>query len=175
MSDQDQTEGGAPAADGMSSEQAADFASLMSGAEAPEAAQAAQVADQQAADIAAMTADNAQLLEFLWDVGGGMLPEKLAERYGPEQRARIAASGTALAVKRGWSAGEFMAKWGAEIAFAGALIGPAVPVVLEALKNRKAGPADPTAQVPADGSPLPVIQADQEPGAKTVSFGTVAQ
>jgi hypothetical protein len=156
----------------MSAEQGADLAALMAGAEAPEAAQAAQVADQQEADIAAMTAENAQMLEVVWDLAGGLLPEKIAARYGPDQRARIAASGTALAIKRGWSGAEFMAQWGAEIAFGAALLGPAIPVVLEAIKNGKAKAADPTVPAQVEDTPLPVL-ADQEPGAKTVTFGTV--
>jgi hypothetical protein len=160
------------AATDMSAEQGADFAALMAGADAPEAEQAAKVEAEQAGDMAAMIQENAQLLEVVWDIAGGLLPEKVAARYGPDQRARIAASGTALAVKRGWSAAEFMAAWGVEIAFGAALVGPVVPVVLEAIKNRSKGAPDPTAPAQVE-PPRPPVQADQEPGAKTVTIGTV--
>ena len=157
----------------MSSEQAADFASLMNGAEAPEAANEAKFGSEQAGEMAALIEENTMTIEAVWDLVGGLLPEKIAVRYGQEQRARIAASGTALAVKRGWSAAEFMTKWGIEIAFGAALFGPSIPVVLEALKNRKKDAPDPTAPAPQiEAQPSPIL-ADQVPGSKTVSFGTV--
>lgn len=133
-----------------SEEQAQALADLMRGAEEPEqkAAQAQQA--QQAAEVAQLhqqMAENAQFLEFAWSVIGGLIPEKIAVRYGPEQRQRIAESGTVLAVKRGWEPAKFFEKWGAEVAFGAALVGPSVPVILEALKNRgKAKPAQVEAQ-----------------------------
>ena len=139
MNDQQHPQGqpeGGPADD----EQAASLQALLSGAEEPEqqAAKAAQQAEQAEANaLMAQVQENAQMVEFAWDVVGGMLPEKIAVRYGPDQRMRIAQSGTMLAAKRGWDMGAFMAKWGAEIAFAAALVGPSVPVIIDAIKNRK--------------------------------------
>jgi hypothetical protein len=171
MSDDTEEQGGQEGG-GMSAEQGADFAALMAGAEAPGAAQATQAADQQAQEIEAMKAENAQTLEFVWSLIEGLLPAKVAARYGAEQRTRIAESGTVLAIKRGWSMAEFMARWGAEIAFSAALVGPAVPVVLEAIKNRKKAAPDPTAPAKVEQAPQPA-QVEQSPGSKTVSFGTV--
>lgn len=168
MSDDTKTgEGDAPE---MSAEQGADFAALMAGADAPEADKASQVKEQQAGELDALIAENTMTIEAVWDLVGGLIPERVAVRYGPEQRARIAKSGTALAVKRGWSSAEFMAKWGVEIAFGAALLGPSIPVVLEAIKNRKKAAPDPAAPAKVEHEPAPIL-ADQVPGAKTVSFG----
>lgn len=165
-----------PAESGMSDEQGADFAAIMKAAEAPEKQieQAQEKEQAQALDQAVQ--ETAMLIEAGWDLLGGMLPEKVAARYGPEQRARIALSGTKLAIKRGWSSAEFMAKWGPEVAFAAALVGPSVPLVIEWIKKPKdakpasAGVLEPPA-VPEQAIAAP--EAPSPPGARVVQFGTV--
>lgn len=167
------TKDGAPE---MPDEQAQALASVMADVEAgrPQGQDGSQAGgDQQAPEMALdqQVKENAMLIEVVWDVVGGLLPEKVAMRYGPEQRQRIAYSGTMLAVKRGWSAAEFMQKWGAEIAFAAALVGPSVPVIIEAIKRKPEKQADPVQAAPA---PVSVPDTGAEaPGSRVVQFGTV--
>lgn len=163
----------------MSPEQAADFAAIMAASEEP-GQQVQQQQDQaQAQALEEAIAETAIAVEVVWDIVGGMLPEKVAARYGPEQRARIAESGTKLAIKRGWSMAEFMAKWGPEIAFGAALVGPAVPLVIEWAKTPKATGTPfpvlaPEASTPPVTVPVPEpAAAANDPAAKQVRFGTV--
>lgn len=184
MFETDQVEAGQAGPDqagegGMSPEQAADFAAIMASSEEPEQQAQQQAQQQQDQALQAAVAENAMAIEVVWDIVGGMLPEKVAARYGREQRARIAESGTRLAIKRGWSMAEFMAKWGPEIAFGAALVGPVVPLVIEWAQSPKtketpfpvltpeAAPAPVTA-------PVPPAAAANDPAAKTVRFGAVA-
>lgn len=121
-------------------EQAASLAALLEGAAEPEKAieqQAQAEQNQQAQAIEQQIAENAEAMEMAWTALGGLLPEKVAARYGPEQRANIARTGTMLAAKRGWKAAAFFEKWGIEIAFGAALVGPAVPVIIETIKERR--------------------------------------
>jgi hypothetical protein len=162
---------------------AASLASLMAEAEAPEqAAQQAQAKAEateqatQARAMAELVEQNTQVIEFAWDLVGGLLPEKIAARYGPEQRQRIAISGTALAVKRGWDIAAFMEKWGAEVAFAGALVGPSVPVILEAIRNRGKKPEQVQAQATGVLGTRPDDTPVSDTGVKspqTATFGEV--
>lgn len=108
--------------------------------EAMEAASAPKPQEQPGAapaDMAAMTQANAELIEFVWEVGGDMLPPDLVERYTQDKRQRIAESYTVLAIKRGWDINAWLAEWGPEIAFGMALVGPAVPVLVNKWKARK--------------------------------------
>lgn len=168
----------APNTDGMQAEQAADFASIMAKAAEPEQAQAQaqqaqaqQQAAQQAADLQAQIAETTMMVEFGWTIVGGLLPPKVAERYGPEQRAAIAAAGTNLAIKRGWSMGEFMAKWGAEAAFVGALVGPSIPLIVEWVRTPKKQ-AEP-GQIEQVQPVAQVQQTDDGGAGKAVVAGTV--
>jgi len=159
---------------GMQQEQAEDFAAIMAKAAEPEQqaeqaqqAQAQAVASQDAAELQRQIEETAMAVEFGWSIVSGLLPAKVAERYGPEQRAAIAEKGTILAIKRGWSMGEFMAKYGAETAFVGALVGPSVPILIEWIKAPKKKPEqiEKAQQIP---------QQVQEPSAaKMVVAGTV--
>lgn len=168
MSDDINTgEGGAEA---MPEDQAASFAALMEDAEAQERQAEDKAASQQQAALAEQVKQNTELVEFTWDLVGGLLPERVAVRYGAEQRARIAASGTALAIKRGWSGAEFMAKWGAECAFVAALVGPVIPVIIESINKRKEGQPEAAPGLVEAPEAAPIL-ADQVPGSKTVTFG----
>lgn len=159
---------------GMTAEQGADFAAIMNAAGQPEQQQQAQQQEQQAQSLEQAIAETSQMLEVAWDLVGGLLPPKVAERYGPEQRARIAQSGTMLAIKRGWSAAAFMEKWGVEVMFASALVGPSIPVIIDWLKKPKTStkPGEVVTQAQAVEVPQKA-QPDEVPGARTVSFGTV--
>lgn len=79
----------------------------------------------------------AELIEFVWQIGGPFVPARYAVCYDEERRRKIGETFAALAVKRGWEFGELMGKFGAELAFMGAIVGPALPVVMLEMKARK--------------------------------------
>jgi hypothetical protein len=106
-------------------------------------------------ESAVASAEAGELVEFVGLLALPLLPvllprigEQLAAAYGPEQRQAIAQALAALAVKRGWSIGDAVGRYGPELALAAALAGPALPIVLADAKARKA-PRAPAAPAPA--------------------------
>lgn len=139
-------------------ELAADAAALDTGRRGPAPAppDPAQVAGDEAAE----------LVELVGMLALPMLPvvlprigDRLADAYGPDQRAAIARALGALAVKRGWSISDAVGRYGPELALLAALAGPALPILLADARERKgkAAPVDLVRQAagPIDGDQVP--------------------
>lgn len=84
------------------------------------------------------TAETAELIEMVWSMVGPIIPPRYADRYGPQQRARVASSLTVVAIKRGWDIGGALERYAPELALVVALVGPIVPVVLDDIKAARA-------------------------------------
>lgn len=70
------------------------------------------------------------LVELGWSVVGPMLADRYADAYGERQRQNIARTWAKLAEKHGWDVEELVGKWGPELAFVAAVLGPALPVFI---------------------------------------------
>jgi hypothetical protein len=136
---------GGPAGDGFD-DLAAAAASIEAGgpADAPRPAPVdlAALAAGEAREVVEVVASLAlPLLPVVWPRHG----RALAAAYGPEQLDRIAAALGQVAHKRGWRIAEACGRYGPEIALAAALLGPALPLLLDAAKAPDTAPAAPAA------------------------------
>lgn len=117
------------------------------------AAGPAAPAGQPVADPVQETRD---LVDFACALLLPFVPDRYAARYGPTEREAIARTWVALAEKRGWDVAEVMGRWGPELAFAGAMVGPVLPIIVAEVRARKQA-----MQAPA---PAPARDGRQQPG-----------
>lgn len=111
-------------------------ASAIEGASAPPD-QGAQQQEQDRQEAEKQSQEFAEVMDFAWHCIGPMLPDRYAERYDEKARAAIAKAWGPLAVKRGWSMGEALGKYGPELAFAAAIAMPAFPVAMADWKRSR--------------------------------------
>ena len=117
-------------------------AAALEGAAAPGAAGAPAVAVVD--PLPQARAEAAEVVELVAAVALPLLAlksQRLADAYGKPERDRIADALAAVCVKRGWSVAGALGQYGAEIALAAALAGPALPILLDELRQRRAAPA----------------------------------
>ena len=85
----------------------------------------------------------------LWPIGA-----KLASCYGKPERAALADALGDYCQARGVSMGDLFGRYGPELQLGAALLGPAVPVLLELARDRKAAADKPTAAPAPDAHPF---------------------
>lgn len=118
-------------------------------ARAAEVEGAAAPAGQVAGPVSDPFDETRDLVEFACALVLPFVPERYAERYGKDERDAIARAWVSLAEKRGWNIAETMGRFGPELAFAGALAGPVLPIIVAEFKERKAARQQPPAPAPA--------------------------
>lgn len=99
---------------------------------------------------AGQLAEARELVGLVATIALPLLPERYAQCYGKEQQARIAEAWARLCMARGWSMEQVFGRWGPELALAAALGLPALPVLMEDLRARRAPPAQGAARVGAE-------------------------
>mgnify|MGYP000873608832 CR=1 FL=1 len=178
MSDEDQGQQG-QSAPSMSAEQSADFAAIMASVGQQDAQQQQVQVNEQTADIQAYEAAVAsELVETrgavrLIHVTLSPISKVIRDRYGPNELDNIAQAWAALAVKRpSFSMAAIMGKWGPEFMMAGAIAAPVLPDVIDWIMKPKPKKAE-VIQASEVAKPEPVQAPTDEPGARTVTFGTV--
>jgi hypothetical protein len=88
------------------------------------------------------------MIDAVLDLAQPFAPEWI-DRYGPDQRQRVAQSFTVLAIKHGWNVSAWLGDWAEEIAFAMAVSLPVLPVIRAKLAPPPAPPAPKPAPQPA--------------------------
>lgn len=141
-------------APGADDDGAADFAALADRAAAVEGA-AVPGAAAPAGPVVDPVQETRDLVEFACALLLPFVPDRYAERYGQAERDAIARSWVALAEKRGWNLADTLGRWGPELAFAGAVAGPVLPIVVAEFKARKAARQPAPAPAPATGQARP--------------------
>lgn len=90
-----------------------------------------------------------------------LLPDRYAERYGTREQNGIVQTFGALCEARGWNVSEVVGRWAPELAFAAAIVGPALPVIVADLKQQRKQQEE-SAKAAARPTPTPAPQPQQQ-------------
>ncbi len=138
--------------------------------------------DPAAAASAALEAAQGEARELAHAAGALVLPfvahkwgNDMAACWGPQQLDKIGDAFGMVAQKRGWSLDSMMAGWGPELMLLGAVIGPALPVLMKRANAARAmaTPASTAAAPPPDKAgppPAPPAPPGALPGAADGRF-----